>query len=201
MSVLKRQNDVRRMHRVAGMRDHVRSCSTLILRPAHIHSRPNVKGGTLSDSYIISRVIRATPKRLFEAWLDSREHSDITGLVAIVDPAVGGIINVLDGLIAGTNIQVEPYHRIVQVWEVASTDVASFESHVEIVLSTLMGEGAIANAHDDGTTITVTHSKLSTGQSLFSPEWWEQTYFGGMDKYFSRNRNGFMHPAHQREAK
>ena len=73
----------------------------------------------MSDSYIISRVIRATPKRLFEAWLDSREHSDITGLAAIVDPAVGGIINALDGLIAGTNIQVEPYHRIVQVWEVA----------------------------------------------------------------------------------
>ena len=154
----------------------------------------------MSDSYIIRRVIRATPKRLFVAWLDSREHSDITGLAAIVDPAVGGIINALDGLIAGTNIQVEPYHRIVQVWEVASTDIVSFKSRVEIVLSTLMGEGAIANSHDDGTTITVMHSQLSTGQSLFSPEWWEQTYFGGMDAYFARNRNGFMHPAHQREA-
>lgn len=155
----------------------------------------------MSDSYIISRVIRATPKRLFEAWLDSQEHSDITGLVAMVNPAVGGIINVLDGLITGTNIEIDPYHRIVQVWEVASTDVAPFESRVEIVLSTLMGEGAIANAHDYGATITVTHSKLSTSQSLFSPEWWEQTYFGGMDAYFARNKNGFMHPAHQKEAK
>ncbi len=155
----------------------------------------------MSDSYTLSRVIRATPKRLFEAWLDSREHSDMTDRAATLDTAVGGDINSLDGLITGTNTQIEPYHRIVQVWTVTTSVVASFESRVEIVLSTLMGEGAIANAHDDGATITVTHSELPTGQSLFSPEWWEQTYFGGMDAYFARNRNGFMHPAHQREAK
>ena len=150
----------------------------------------------MSDSYTLSRVIQATPKRLFESWLDSREHSSITGRAATVDPAVGGGINSLDGLITGTNTQVEPYHRIVQVWT-----VEAFESRVEIVLSTLMGQGAIANAHDDGATITVTHSELPTGQSLFSPEWWEQTYFRGMDAYFARNRNGFMHAAHQRETK
>ena len=150
----------------------------------------------MSDSYTLSRVIQATPKRLFEAWLDSREHSDMTGRAATVEPAVGGDINLLDGLITGINAQIEPYHRIVQVWT-----AGSFESRVEIVLSTLMGEGAIANAHDDGATITVTHSELQTAQSLFSPEWWEQNYFSGMDAYFARNRNGFMHPAHQREAK
>lgn len=155
----------------------------------------------MSDSYTLSRVIQATPKRLFESWLDSREHSSITGRAATVDPAVDGVINSLDGLITGTNTQVEPYHRIVQVWTVATADAVSFESRVEIVLSTLMGEGAIANAHDDGATITVTHSELPTGQSLFSPEWWEQTYFGGMEAYFARNKNGFMHPNHQTEAK
>jgi uncharacterized protein YndB with AHSA1/START domain len=155
----------------------------------------------LLDSYTLSRVIQATPKRLFESWLDSREHSSITGRAATVDPAAGGVIKSLDGLITGTNTQVEPYHRIVQGWTVATADAESFESRVEIVLSTLMGEGAIANAHDDGVTITVTHSELPTGQSLFSPEWWEQTYFGGMEAYFSRNKNAFMHPAHQTEAK
>ena len=150
----------------------------------------------MSDSYTLNRVIRATPKRLFEAWLDSGEHSSFTGRAAAVDAAVGGDISSLDGLITGTNVQVEPYHRIVQGWT-----AEAFESRVEIVLSTLMGQGAIANAHDDGATITVMHSELPNGQSLFSPGWWEQNYFGGMDAYFARNRNGFMHPAHQMEAK
>jgi activator of HSP90 ATPase len=149
----------------------------------------------LTDSYTLSRVIRATPKRLFESWLDSDEHSSITGRAATVDPADGGGIDLLDGLITGTNARIEPYHRIVQAWT-----MEAFSSRVEIVLSTLMGQGAIANAHDDGATITVTHSELPTGQSLFNPEWWEQTYFSGMDAYFARNRNGFMHPAHQTEA-
>lgn len=154
----------------------------------------------LSEFYTLSRVVRATPKRLFEAWLDSGEHRDMTGPAAAMGSAVGAEFAALDGLIAGKNLLVEPYHRIVQVWRVAAPAAEPFESEVEIVLSTLMGEGAIANAHDDGTTVTVTHSGLPEDQLLFNPEWWEQTYFGPMDAYFGRDNNGFMHPDHQKES-
>jgi activator of HSP90 ATPase len=145
-------------------------------------------------------VIRATPKRLFESWLDSREHGDMTGRAATVSSAVGDELAILGGLIAGKNLRVEPYHRIVQAWRVAAPAAEAFESEVEIVLSTLMGEGAIANAHDDGATITVTHSGLPPGQSVFNLEWWEETYFKPMDAYFARDNNGFMRPADQKEA-
>ena len=154
----------------------------------------------MSDSYSPSRVVRATPKRLFEAWFDSSERTDMTGRAAAVGSAVSDEFTALDGLITGKNLQVEPYHRIVQVWEIAAPAAEPFESEVEIVLSTLMGEGAIANAHDDGTTITVIHSGLPPGQSLFNPEWWEETYFKPMDAYFAQDNNGFMRPADQREA-
>ena len=153
----------------------------------------------MSDSYTLSRVVRATPKRLFESWLDSREHGDMTGRAAAVGSAVGDELAALDGLITGSNLQVEPYHRIVQVWSAAAPDSEPFESRVEIVLSTLMGEGAIANAHDDGTTITVTHSGLPPGQSLFDTGWWEEAYFGPMDAYFAQHDNGFMRPEDQKE--
>ena len=153
----------------------------------------------MTNSYTLSRVVRATPKRLFQSWLDSREHHDLTGRAAAVGSAVGEKLTTLDGLITGSNSQVEPYHRIVQVWRVAATAVEPFQSKVEIVLSTLMGEGAIANAHDDGISVTVTHSGLPEGQSLFSTDWWEENYFRPMDAYFARDNNGFMHPAHQKE--
>ena len=42
----------------------------------------------MSDSYTLSRVIQATPKRLFESWLDSREHSSITGRAATDDSVI-----------------------------------------------------------------------------------------------------------------
>jgi uncharacterized protein YndB with AHSA1/START domain len=153
----------------------------------------------LSNSYTLSRVIRATPKRLFEAWLDSREHHNITGRAAAVGSEVGDELTALDRLVTGKNLLLEPYHRIVQMWSASTPGAAPFESQVEIVLSTLMGSGAIANAHDDGATITVTHSGLPAGQSVFDDEWWEESYFRPMDDYFAQNNNGFMHPAHQRE--
>jgi uncharacterized protein YndB with AHSA1/START domain len=178
------------------MCDHAPRLSVLI---AHAHKGKKNEEGPLSDSYTLSRVVRATPKRLFESWLDSREHHDITGRAAAVGSAVGDQLTALDGLITGKNLQVEPYHRIVQAWSVAAPTAAPFESQVEIVLSTLMGEGAIANAHDDGATITVTHSGLPEGQLLFNAEWWEEAYSRPMDAYFAQARNGFMRPSDQKE--
>ena len=52
-------------------------------------------------AYQIMRVVPASPKRLFEAWLDSREHSDMTGRKAAVGPCVGDSVSLLDGLITG----------------------------------------------------------------------------------------------------
>jgi uncharacterized protein YndB with AHSA1/START domain len=153
----------------------------------------------LLESYTLSRVVRATPKRLFEAWLDGREHRDMTGRSAKVGSALGDGFTALDGQVTGRNVEVEPYHRIVQVWRVAAPGAAAFESRVEVVLSTLMGDGAIANAHDDGATITVTHSGLPKGRELFDAGWWEDAYFRPMDAYFARDNNGFMHPDHQTE--
>ncbi|MCH8864254.1 MAG: SRPBCC domain-containing protein, partial [Chloroflexi bacterium] len=149
--------------------------------------------------YTIKRVVRATPKRLFEAWLDSREHSDMTGRAAKIDSAAGGGFTTLDGLVTGENLEAEPYHRIVQSWTASAPGTPPFDSRVEIVLSTLVDSGAIANAHDDGATVTVGHSGLPPGQSLFNAGWWEDNYFQPMDAYFALGRNGFMRPSDQME--
>jgi uncharacterized protein YndB with AHSA1/START domain len=151
----------------------------------------------LFDFFTIKRVICATPKRLFEAWLDSRGHSDMTGRAATAGTKVGEAFTGYDGLITGKNIEIDAYHRIVQDWHSVIPGFEPIESRVEIALSTLSDSGAIANAHDDGTTMIVHHSMLPEGQLLFNSEWWEDVYFKPMDAYFAQGGNRFESPTHQ----
>ena len=147
------------------------------------------------DTYEVKRVVRATPKRLFEAWLDSREHSDMTRRTATVSSVVGAQLTVLDGVVKGRNLEIEPYHRIVQTWRVVTVGGDAFDTQVEIVLSTTADSDAIANTHDDGVTLTVRHSGLPRDQFILSAEWWEERYFRPMDVYFAQGNLRFMRPS------
>ena len=55
----------------------------------------------MQDEYEVKRVVLAPPKRLFEAWLDSREHGDMTEGKASATQIVGEPFSTLDGLVAG----------------------------------------------------------------------------------------------------
>ena len=73
----------------------------------------------MTTAYETRRVVRASPKRLFEAWLDSREHSDMTGAAAEITSKEGGPFSTLDGQITGVNVEIGSYNRIVQRWHVS----------------------------------------------------------------------------------
>ena len=149
----------------------------------------------MSDSYEIVRLVKASPKRLFEAWLDSAEHSSITGRAATISAEEGGVFSAVDGLVTGENIEIEPYHRIVQVWRTGGPGPDASESLVEVVLATGAQYGGIGRPQDDGTTVKVRHSGLSPGQTLFTDRWWEDNYFGPMDAYFAQGHNRLMRPS------
>ena len=55
----------------------------------------------MSSTYETARLVRATPKRLFEAWLDSREHSNMTGRPVAIGPQKGAAFSTADGQITG----------------------------------------------------------------------------------------------------
>ena len=63
------------------------------------------------------------------------------------------------------------------------------------MLSTTLDSGAIANAHDEGTTVAIGHSGLPPSQTLFNAEWWEDHYFRPMDAYFAQKNRRFMRPS------
>ena len=147
----------------------------------------------LEDGFSITRIVPATPKRLFEAWLDDREHGDMTGSRATVDASAGGPVSLLDGAVLGRIAYLEPYHRIVHELDEAEAWKAGGVTRVEIRLATGTAYGGIGNPQDDGTTIILRHTGVEPG-GAFSADWWEARYFRPMDAYFAAGNNRRTRP-------
>jgi activator of HSP90 ATPase len=91
--------------------------------------------------------INASPQKVYEALMDSRRHAEFTHAPASVSPEVGGAFNVYDGSISGTNLELEPDHRIVQLWRAGDWPAGHY-SKVTFTLTEV----------PDGTRITFTQS-------------------------------------------
>jgi hypothetical protein len=63
----------------------------------------------MSYSYTLSMVIPASPVEIYEAWLDSVAHAEMTGGgEAVMSDEVGAEISALDGQITGRNLELVP---------------------------------------------------------------------------------------------
>src|SRR6266852_5078544 len=61
-----------------------------------------------TETIQVSGVIHASPERIYQAWLDSEEHTRFTGGKASVESGIGGRFTAWDGYIEGTTIELEP---------------------------------------------------------------------------------------------
>jgi activator of HSP90 ATPase len=127
------------------------------------------------ESFTISAMIPAAPQQIYEAWLSSEGHSQMTGGQAEVQGGAGGAFTAWDGYIWGKTLEVEPHHRIVQAWRTSEFPEDSPDSHVEILL-----EGTA-----EGTKITLVHTNIPAGQAEGYKGGWEDFYFTPMRAHFS----------------
>lgn len=51
---------------------------------------------------------------LYEAWLDSRKHSEMTGGEAVCSSEENGTFSAWDGYITGSNVSLNPSKEIIQ---------------------------------------------------------------------------------------
>ena len=73
----------------------------------------------------LSATLPASPEQIYRDWLSSTGHTAFTGSPAEVDPAIGGRFTAWDGYIEGTNIELEPYRRILQAWRTSEFPTGS----------------------------------------------------------------------------
>ncbi|MEK6794873.1 MAG: SRPBCC domain-containing protein, partial [Spirochaetota bacterium] len=98
----------------------------------------------------VSAVLPASPKEVFEAWLDSKAHGSFTGGKAKIAPKVGGAFTAWDDYISGTTLSLEKHKRIVQSWRTAEFPDGSPDSELEVLLAPVKG----------GTKITLVHTEI-----------------------------------------
>ncbi len=129
----------------------------------------------MSIEFEISDVIPASPEEIFAAWLNSEEHTRMTGGGAKVSPHVGDTFEAWDGYIQGMNLELEFPRRILQQWRTSEFEDTEKDSLLEILL----------DPAGDGTRVTIRHSALPEHGMQYR-QGWIDAYLLPMKEYFGR---------------
>ena len=128
------------------------------------------------ESFTLTTIMPASPKEIYDAWLSSQGHSQMTGSHAEVKGGSGGAFTAWDGYIWGKTLELEADHRIVQAWRTSEFPEDSPDSRLEILLE----------KDQVGTKITLIHTNIPEGQSESYKQGWEDFYFTPMRAYFGK---------------
>jgi activator of HSP90 ATPase len=128
----------------------------------------------LTEELELTATIPASAKKIYEAWLDSKGHTAMTGSEAKVDARIDGVFTAWEGYIEGTTIELEPNQRIVQNWRTSDFPSDSPDSKIEVILE----------EDEKGTKITLIHTGIPTGQADEYRKGWDEFYFSPMTRYF-----------------
>jgi activator of HSP90 ATPase len=81
---------------------------------------------------------KASPKRVYDALLDSKAFGAFTGRAAEIDREPGGAFSCFGGFITGRTIELVPDRRIVQAWRVGNWPEGTYS----IVRFELLAQGS-----------------------------------------------------------
>ena len=121
----------------------------------------------------LSDHFKASPETLFAAWLNSEQHSGMTGSTAKVSDQVGEAFDAWEDYIHGKNLELEPPRRIVQHWRTSEFENDDEDSLLEILFE----------PDGEGTKVTIRHSHLPAHGMQYK-QGWIDAYFEPMKAYF-----------------
>jgi uncharacterized protein YndB with AHSA1/START domain len=129
-------------------------------------------------AYTLTTTLPASAQEIYEAWLDSLAHTEMTGSEAIMSDEVGDEVAAWDGYISGRNLELVPGERIVQSWRTSEFT----DAHEDSIITVTLEEVA------DGTLLTLVHSKVPEDQKSYEEGGWQVHYFEPMKDYFSKRK-------------
>jgi uncharacterized protein YndB with AHSA1/START domain len=129
-------------------------------------------------SYKLTTTLPASAQEIYEAWLDSLAHTEMTGSEAIMSDEVGDEVAAWDGYISGRNLELVPGERIVQSWR--TTEFT--DEHEDSIITVTLEEV------EDGTLLTLVHSKVPEDHKSYEQGGWQTHYFEPMKAYFSKRK-------------
>jgi len=129
----------------------------------------------MSIEFVISEFFTATPEEIYNGWLSSEAHSQMTGGTADVSAVVGEEFTAWDGYIHGKNLELEYGKRIVQAWRTTEFSADEADSQIEVTFE-LMG---------NQTKVTLRHTGLPAHGGQYE-QGWVEAYFEPMKEYFKK---------------
>jgi activator of HSP90 ATPase len=127
----------------------------------------------MAIAFTVTATIPAKPKEIYDAWLSSKGHTQMTEAGAKVSARVGGAFAAWDGYISGKNLKLNPGKQIVQSWRTTEFAASDPDSRIEVLLEEV----------PRGTRLTLHHTNIPGGQSDYRSGW-RTCYFEPMKKYF-----------------
>lgn len=128
----------------------------------------------MSIKFEVTDLIPASPEIVYNAWLNSDQHAQMTGGSANVSDTVGESFEAWDGYIQGKNLELDPPKRILQLWRTSEFEDSETDSTLEILFKP---EG-------NGTRVIIRHSDLPPHGMQYQ-QGWIDSYFIPMKEYFS----------------
>ena len=132
----------------------------------------------MAIAFTLSDIIPATPRQIYDAWLDGGAHTAMTGSAAAASATEGASFTAWGGYISGRNLTLEPDRRIVQSWRTTRFTVDDPDSQIEVLLEPA----------PDGTRVTLHHTNVPDGHTGYQSGGWQEHYFEPMKRYFGAMR-------------
>ena len=116
--------------------------------------------------------INASPQRIYDALLDSKQFAGFTGMAAEISRDAGGAFSMFGGLVVGRNIELVSNQRIVQAWRPKNWDPGIYS----LVKFELKMQGP-------QTTVVLDHTGFPEGSFRHLDSGWYERYWEPLKKF------------------
>jgi len=128
-----------------------------------------------TEKFELSEKFPVAASILYNAWLNSKQHAEITGgRKASIHKKVGSKFKVWDEYISGEILELEEGKRILHSWRTTEFSDEVEDSLLEIILED----------NTKGCTLTLKHWNIPQGQGKNYEQGWIDFYFKPMKEYF-----------------
>lgn len=121
-------------------------------------------------------VLPARPDRLFDMYLDPKEHAAFTGGEVLISPKPGSEFSAFNGMLSGRILVVVPRRMIVQTWRSIHFGLDDLDSILTLTF------------HDDpaGGRIELVHVNVADQDAAQVNEGWEKFYWTPWRRYLGQ---------------
>lgn len=118
---------------------------------------------------------KASPERIYQVLLSSKDFTAFSGAAAEIDPKPGGTFSMFGGLVVGRNVELVPNQRIVQAWRLSQEFPEGIYSLVKFELKVV----------DSQTRIILDHTGFPEGHFDHLDTGWHSHYWEPLRKFLA----------------